>query len=115
MAGTLTLSAVEQATVMVHLEDRHKGLDPSDPDSGTIHRLLVRIGEGRTISLTMLDIFALIRHLRQSHQKLDIDMMALEERRLRGGHNGQLDAAHRILDTEAECLNDVLKRLWTML
>ena len=42
-------------------------------------------------------------------------MEAIEERRLRGGFNGDLDAAHRALDADVTILGDVLRRLWDLL
>jgi hypothetical protein len=120
VAGTLTLSAVEQAAVLRHLEVQYNrlcGHPPASPhpDCVTLHRIMTRVGHDRTVGLTAMEGVTMLRHLRFQHRRLDDDMMALEERRLRGGHNGTLDAAHRALDADATILADVLRRLWDML
>lgn len=115
MAATITLSGVERVSVQQHLERCHARCARGDPDAVALNGILVRIGEDKTVTLATLEIFLLLRCLRARHHELDDDMMQLEERRLRGGHNGQLDAAHRILDAEAQILADVLRRLWQML
>lgn len=115
MAGTITLSGVEQVSVIQHLEVRHAALARGDPESIMINSLIVRIGEGRTVNLAAREAYTMLRHLRYRHQEIDNDMLALEERRLRGGFDGQLDAAHRILDAELQILADVLRRLWMLL
>jgi len=76
---------------------------------------MTRLEHDTTVGLTTLETIVVLRHLRYQHRRLSDDMMALEERRMRGGVNGNLDATHRALDTDATILADVLRRLWDML
>lgn len=118
MGGTLTLSTVEQTSVMHHLETQYDMAcrrTPQHPDCAILHQLMTRLSHDRTVGVGTFEALVALRHLRFQHRRLDDDMMALEERRLRGGHNGDLDAAHRTLDTEATILADVLRRLWDIL
>jgi hypothetical protein len=101
--------------VLRHLEIQHGRLPGSHPDSEVLHRVMTRVGHQTTVMLPTLEVFTILRHLRWQHRRLSDDMLALEERRLRGGHNGHLDAAWRALDTDASILADVIRRLWDLL
>ena len=119
VAGTLTLSRVEREAVRRHLDVQYGLLcqqaQPAHPDCPVMHRVMTRLEHDTTVGLTTLETIVILRHLRFQHRRLSDDMMALEERRLRGGHNGHLDAAHRALDADAMLLADVLRRLWDMI
>lgn len=115
MAGTITLSHVEQAAILRHLEVQYHRLPKHHPDCEVLNAIMVRVGHGTTVLLTTLEAFTALRHLRWQHRRLDDDMLALEERRLRGGHNGQLDAAWHALDADASILADVIRRLWELI
>lgn len=118
MGGTLTLSPVEQTSVIHHLETQYDVVCrrmPRHPDCEILHLVMTRLSHDRTVGIGTFEALVTLRHLRVQHRRLDDDMMALEERRLRGGHDGNLDAAHRTLDTEATILADVLRRLWDIL
>lgn len=67
-----------------------------------------------TITLSKVEAPCVLRHLRAAREAISRDMVALEERRLRGGYDGKLDGAHRALDAEATILDDVIRRLWDM-
>lgn len=115
MAATLTLSRVEQSAVHRHLETVYGRLCAQHPphvDCEILHRVMVRLQHDTTVGLTMLEGVVMLRHLRVQQQLLGRDMMALEERRTRGGYNGTLDAAYRALDADSQILADVIRRLW---
>lgn len=112
---TLTLSKVEQETVLLNLEQQRGRLTPDNRDGPILEGLSMRIKASTTNEVTKLEAFVMLRHLRVRRFKLGNDMMALEERRVRGGFNGTLDAAHKALDAEATVLDDVMRRLWEVL
>lgn len=112
--STLTLSRVEQAAVLRHLELQYGRLSAGHRDAGILHLVMTRIGIGTTFPITRLEAFITLRHLRVQRFKMEHDMAQLEERRL-SGHDGHLDAAHAALDVEVTILNDVLRRLWQIL
>lgn len=88
---------------------------PHHPDCLLMRALMVRVTDNRVVWFTLLEAYVLLRQLRSRHKELDDDMMALEERRLRGGHDGELDAAWHALDADSTILEDVLRRLWELL
>lgn len=113
---TLTLSKVEANCVERHLILAHDGMMTANPDRVCIEVVLARLkAYGTTIILARLEVFCVLRALRSRRAILRTDMEALEERRMRGGHNGHLDAAWRALDADAMCIDDVRRRLWDMI
>lgn len=114
-AATLTLSRVEQAAVLRHIQLQRSRLGPDSPDGPVLDGILHHLHGPTTVALTRLEVFVMLRHLRVQRFKMGNDMMALEERRLRGGFNGELDTMHRLLDTDCTLLDDVVRRLWDML
>ena|ERR1041385_8565942 len=113
--STLTLSKVEQEVVVANLEQQRGRLPADNRDAPLLEGLSMRIKASTTLTVTKLEAFVMLRHLRVRRFKLSNDLMALEERRVRGGFNGTLDAAHKALDAEATVLDDVMRRLWEML
>lgn len=102
--------------MLVVLEAQHRLIRDSDAtEKAQLGALLAHLRQGTTSSLTGLETVVMLRHLRVQRDKIGRDLMALEERRLRGGFNGELDAAHRTLDAEATILDDVIRRLWDMM
>lgn len=112
MSATLTLSGVEQAAVLNHLQIQHGRLPSNSEDSLMLQVLRLRISGDRTVALDSLEAVVILRYLRKQSAVLLADMMALEERRLRGGFNGHIENAHRALDADRTCLDDVIRRLW---
>jgi hypothetical protein len=103
---------VEQAAVLNHLRIQQSRLPSNSEDAVLLHLVIGHIGNDRTVQLQPMEAVCMLRHLRiQSKMVLD-DMTALEERRIRGGFNGQLENAHRALDADRSCLEDVIRRLW---
>jgi hypothetical protein len=115
VSATLTLSAIERAAVLRHLELQFGRLPAGHLDGVILNKLLVLVGEHTTIAVTRLEVFVMLRHLRVQRFKMEHDMAAIEERRLRGGIDGELDLAHRTLDAEVTILADVIRRLWDLL
>lgn len=113
--STLILSAVEQQAVHVHLDTQYRRLSDVHIDKEVLRGVLLRLTTEKVLPLTSADIQAMLRHLRLQHALLDADMMGLEERVIRGGYDGQLDAAWRALDGDSVILEDVIRRLWEML
>jgi len=113
--NTLTLSKVEQEAVVANLDQQRSRLTPEHRDGPLLDGITMRLRLNTTTKLTKLEAFIMLRHLRVRRFKLSNDMMALEERRVRGGFNGTLDSAHKALDAEATVLDDVMRRLWEML
>jgi hypothetical protein len=64
------------------------------------------------VSLQQIEAVVMLRYLRLQSKALLTDMTALEERRIRGGFNGQLENAHRALDADRTIIEDVIRRLW---
>lgn len=110
--ATLTLSHVEQTAVLRHLVLQHSRLDPRTEDRPILDVLMAHISQDRTVSLTQVEAIVMLRYVRKQLESLTSDMVALEERRLRGGFNGSLEAAHRALDADKYVLEDVARRLW---
>lgn len=113
--STLTLSLVEQSAVLRHIQLQHDRLPTEAPDRVRLKTLLGSIAQARTIALNRIEAVVLLRYLRHQAMALSRDMMALEERRIRGGYNGTLDAAHRALDADVSILEDVIRRLWEII
>lgn len=112
---TLTLSKVEATSVEQHLAAHLATLMVSNPDHACIEAVLVKLRAGTTIVLARLEVFCMLRALRAMRHRIRIDMEALEESRMRGGHNGHKDAAWHVLDAEAMIIDDVRRRLWDMI
>lgn len=118
MSGSLTLSHVEQASVLAHLDTHYVRLckeKGSHPDCPVLHRLHVKVGEGRVVQMTVLETYVMQRALRAQHLLMIEDMRALEERRLRGGVNGGVAGAWLALDAESTILADVIRRVWALI
>ena len=111
----LILSGVEQQSVHVHLDRANIHLSDVHIDKEILRGLLLQLQTSRTLSLNIVEVRVMLRHLRSRHALLDADMMGLEERIIRGGYNGHLDSAWRALDGDSVILEDVLRRLWEML
>lgn len=114
MSATLTVSAVEQAAMLRHLELQYIRLKADHRDSAVLHMVMTRLGASKVVVLTRLEAFVTLRYLRLQRFRLEHDMAAIEEQRLQG-IDGTLDLAHRALDADVTILNDVLRRLWQML
>lgn len=112
---TLTLSKVEAACVERHLTVARDRMSALHPDHICINVVLTKLHAGSTVTLARLEVFCMLRALRGQRHLLRIDMEALEERRMRGGHNGTLDGAWRVLDADATLIDDVRRRLWDMI
>lgn len=112
---TLTLSKVEANAVERHLTLAHDGMMIGNPDRACIEGVLTKMRADTTIVLARLEVFCVLRALRARRAILRADMEALEERRIRGGHNGNIDAAWRALDADAMVIDDVRRRLWDMI
>lgn len=110
---TLTMSRVEQAAVLRHLEVQRP--HASVRDGPVLDAIDARLRVSTTATLGRIEVFTLLRNLRAQRDRLGSDMRALEERVLRGGHNGGLNDAHRLLDADATLLDDVIRRLWDMI
>lgn len=113
--GTLTVSKVEQRAVLDILTVERGKLEHGDLDGLILDGICRGLHAGTTISLTRAEATVFVRHLRLQRDRMAIDLRALEERRLRGGFNGTLDATHRVLDAECMLVDDVMRRLWSMI
>lgn len=111
--NTLTLSKVEQAAILRHLEVQRQHADRKDAPH--VDAIIIKVRANTTVTLGRLEVFVMLRSLRAQSMRMEIDLVALEERRLRGGHNGHLDAAHRALDADNQILGDVIRRLWDII
>jgi hypothetical protein len=112
---TITLNKIEHAALTAHVTVLRDRMMVSNPDRACLDAVLVKLATGTTIVLARLEVFCLLRALRAQMHALRADMEALEERRLRGGVNGQIDAAYRVLDADVQVLTDVRRRLWDMI
>jgi hypothetical protein len=110
--ATLTLSGVEQAAVLNHLRIQHGHLPPNSEDSLILHVVIGHVADDRVVNLQQIEAVVMLRYLRLQSKALLTDMTALEERRIRGGFNGQLENAHRALDADRTVIEDVIRRLW---
>lgn len=112
---TLILSTVEQQCCVVHLDAAMRHVSDIHVDRELLRGLILELQRERTLSLTNAHVRVMLRHLRSRHALLDADMMGLEERVVRGGYDGTLDAAWHALDSDSVVLEDVIRRLWEML
>lgn len=112
---TITLSKIEAACVERHLVVARDRLPSLHPDFMCIEVVLTKLRASSTFTLARQESFCLLRALRMQRHLLRIDMEHLEERRIRGGHNGKLDEAWRKLDVDAMMIDDVRRRLWDMI
>lgn len=112
---TLIMSTVEQQCVLVHLDRAYSHLSDIHIDKEIMKGLILELQTQRILSLTQHHVRVMLRHLRSRHALLDADMMGLEERVIRGGYDGTLDASWRALDSDSVILEDVIRRLWEML
>lgn len=113
--ATLTVSQVERDAVVAALESQLSHLPPDHFDARYVRNVANRLRQVTTVALLPVEVVVTIRHIRAVQMKISRDMMALEERRIRGGYDGDLDTQHRTLAVEEQTLMDVLKRLWQML
>jgi len=113
--ATLTLSAVEQVAVLNHLRIQLSRLPSGSEDALNIKIIVSRIEHRRVIALNPYESVIMLRYLRKQATALLMDMIALEERRIRGGFNGQLENAHRALDADRVTIEDVIRRLWAII
>lgn len=98
-----------------HLRIQHSRLPARSEDGLNLHVLITRIGSNRTVTLDSVEAVVMLRYLRKQSAVLLADMTALEERRLRGGFNGQIENAHRALDADRIVIEDVIRRLWEII
>lgn len=110
---TVTFSLMECAAAKRHLELQRDRLPSGHKDvlvlGGVIHKFTVC----NEVTFTRAEVFCTLLYLRRQAAALCADMMALEERQMRGGHNGDLFAQHRALDAESMFLANVIRILWT--
>jgi hypothetical protein len=111
----MTVSKVEQAALARHLTVQRLAMSVANEDKECLARVLFKLDGGTTFDMSRPEVFCTLRALRRQRQAMTIDLIALEERRLRGGHNGKIDAAWRALDADAMCIDDVVRRLWAMI
>lgn len=112
---TITLAKAEATVIERHLVVAHDRLLPSHADRICIDVLLSKMRTDRTMVLARLEVFCMLRALRAQRAALRADMEAIEERRMRGGFNGQLNDTWRLLDADAMVIDDVRRRLWEMI
>lgn len=98
-----------------HLHLQHDRLPTDSPDRVRLKTVIDYATASKTISLTRLEAVVMLRYCRLQEMALSRDMVALEERRIRGGFDGQLDAAHGALDADVSMLEDVIRRLWQII
>lgn len=98
-----------------HLIVGHDRLPAEHADRTCIVVLLNKMHTDRTMTLARLEVFCMLRALRAQRAALRADMEAIEERRMRGGHNGGLNDVWRALDADAMVIDDVRRRLWDMI
>lgn len=67
---------------------------------------------GYQISLDRIELLCTLRQMRAQRGRLWTDMMELQERKLRGGHNGEIESAIRALDNELYIIDNVIRKLW---
>lgn len=114
VGGTITVSRVEQAALLRHLKMDRGSLSARDLDGLILDTVIKNFEAGTTVPVSRIEAVTMLRHLRLQRDRMGVDMRALEERRLRGGYNGELDAAHALLDAECMILDDVIRRLWAL-
>lgn len=112
---TLILSTVEQHCVLIHLDTQYRRLSDIHIDKEVLKGLLLTLTHEKVVPLLVVQVRIMLRHLRSQHALLDADMTGLEERVIRGGYDGELNSAWRVLDADSVVLADVIRRLWEML
>lgn len=116
MSGTLTLSVIEQAAVLRHLELQRCRLPKDGSEATGLETLICRVAEVRTMGLTRLEAFIMLRALRKQRLMLDDDMQVLEERRVKvRDQDPTIDGAWHLLDADSMIISDVIRRLWDMI
>lgn len=115
LTATLTLSRVEQVAVHAHLEYQHGRLPTGAEDRVILAGIMRRIESERVVALSRMEGVVMLRYLRKQIMAILLDMMALEERRVRGGVDGSLDGAYHALDADKSILDDVVRRLWLII
>lgn len=63
------------------------------------------------LDLTLLECMWMLRWMRDFRDKKKEDLLALEER-IRGGHNGDLIAGHRAVDSDIAIADELIRKLW---
>lgn len=109
---TVTLSIMECAAAKRHLELQRDRLDSGHKDLLVLGGWIYKLTACNTITVSQAEVFCALLYLRRGASELCADMMALEERQMRGGHDGDLFSQHRTLDTEATLLANVIRILW---
>lgn len=64
-----------------------------------------------TLEVTLLECMWMLRWLRALRDEKREDLMRLEER-IKGGHNGDLVAAHRALDADIAIADEIIRKIW---
>lgn len=113
--GTITVSRVEQTAVLSHMGEERGRLAHDDLDGLILDSICRVLKLSTTVQLSRIEATTMLRYLRHQRERMAIDVRELEERRLRGGHNGHLNAAQLALDTECVLLDDVIRRLWSII
>lgn len=112
---TLTVSRIEQAALTRHLTVQRLAMSTANEDKPCLADVIAKLEGGTTFVMTRAEVFCTLRALRRQRAAITIDLIALEERRLRGGVNGRLEGAWRALDADAMVIDDVIRRLWGMI
>lgn len=63
------------------------------------------------LNLTRLEVFWLLRRLRQDRDAIADDLLLIEER-VRAGHNKGLEGAYRALDGDRAIAEGIVSKLW---
>lgn len=63
------------------------------------------------LDISLYECMWLLRTLRAVKKHIQEDMLAIEER-IRGGNDGQLTDAHRLLDSDCTTVDSLIRRLW---
>lgn len=113
--ATITLSGVEQAAVLRHLELQRCRLSPAHEDHPVLERLICRFATDRVTAVSVVEASVVMKYLRAQHRKLDDDLLAIEERRINQGITSHLSDAWRALDADSMMLEDVIRRVWILL
>lgn len=108
-----TLTTVERAALVRHLTLVRGRLSAANADAALLDGIITKASASPAPVLARMEVFCLLRHVRQQRLALGVDMEQLEERR-RSGHDGALDGAWIALDADAAILDGVLRRLWLM-
>lgn len=112
---TITFNKIEHQAVERHATLVRDRMLAGNLDRALLTAMLVKLAASTTVVLARLEVFCLLRALRVQRNALRLDMEALEERRMRGGYDGTLDAAYHALDADAMVIDDIRRRLWGMI